>query len=70
MYQEAFEDAIGHTATPWAPWYVIPADNKWIMRAIVSMIVTEAITSLKLSTPEVSSEKKQLLEEARRELET
>ena len=70
MYQEAFEDAIGHTATTWAPWYVIPADNKWIMRAIVSMIVTEAITSLKLSTPEVSSEKKRLLEEARRELET
>jgi PPK2 family polyphosphate:nucleotide phosphotransferase len=70
MYQEAFEDAIDNTATRWAPWYVIPADNKWIMRAIVSMIVTEAITSLKLSTPEVSSEKKQLLEEARRELET
>ena len=69
MYQEAFEDAIDNTATRWAPWYVIPADNKWIMRAIVSMIVTEAITSLKLSTPEVSSEKKQLLEEARRELE-
>lgn len=69
-YQEAFEDAIDHTATPWAPWYVIPADNKWIMRAIVSMIVTEAIMSLKLSTPEVSSEKKKLLEEARRELET
>jgi polyphosphate kinase 2 (PPK2 family) len=69
QYQAAFEDAIRATATPWAPWYVIPADNKWIMRAIVSMIVTETITSLKLTTPEVSSQKKKLLEEARRELE-
>lgn len=69
-YQEAFEDAINATATPGAPWYVIPADNKWIMRAIVSMIVTETITSLKLSTPEVSSKKKELLEAARIELET
>ncbi len=69
-YQEAFEDAIGHTATPWAPWFIIPADNKWIMRALVSMIVTETITSLKLTTPEVSSEKKKLLEEARRAMET
>ena len=69
-YQEAFEEAIDHTATPWAPWYIIPADNKWIMRAIVSMIVTEAITSLKLSTPEVSAEKKKLLEEARKELQS
>ncbi len=67
-YQEAFEDAIKATATPWAPWYVIPADNKWIMRAIVSMIVTETITSLKLSTPEISGQKKKLLEEARKEL--
>jgi PPK2 family polyphosphate:nucleotide phosphotransferase len=67
-YQGAFEEAIDHTATPWAPWYIIPADNKWIMRAIVSMIVTETITSLKLSTPEVSAEKKKLLEEARKEL--
>ena len=69
-YQEAFEEAIDHTATPWAPWYIIPADNKWIVRAIVSMIVTEAITSLKLSTPEVSAEKKKLLEEARKELQS
>jgi PPK2 family polyphosphate:nucleotide phosphotransferase len=69
-YQDAFEEAINHTATPWAPWFVIPADNKWIMRAIVSMIVTDTITSLKLATPEVSSEKKKLLDEARKELES
>jgi PPK2 family polyphosphate:nucleotide phosphotransferase len=69
-YQEAFEDAIDHTATPWAPWYIIPANNKWIMRAIVSMIVTETITSLELEPPVVSEQKKKLLDEARKELDS
>lgn len=69
LYQTAFEDAINATATPWAPWYVIPADHKWIMRAIVSMVVTETITSLKLEPPVVSEQKKKLLDEARKELE-
>jgi PPK2 family polyphosphate:nucleotide phosphotransferase len=68
LYQTAFEDAINATATPWAPWYVIPADHKWIMRAIVSMVVTETITSLKLEPPVVSEQKKLLLDEARKEL--
>jgi len=68
-YQNAFEDAINATATNWAPWYVIPADNKWIMRTIVSTIVTETISSLKLELPQVSDKKKQLLDYARKELE-
>ncbi len=68
-YQIAFEDAISATATPWAPWYVIPADNKWIMRAIVSMVVTETISSLKLEPPVVSEQKKKLLDDARKDLE-
>jgi len=68
-YQSAFEDAINATATNWAPWYVIPADNKWIMRTIVSTIVTETISSLKLESPVVSDQKKKLLDEARKELE-
>lgn len=68
-YEEAFEDAINATATPWAPWYVIPADHKWIMRAIVSMVVTKTITSLKLEPPVVSEQKRKLLDEARKDLE-
>ena len=68
-YQGAFEDAINATATKWAPWYVIPADNKWIMRTIVSTIVTETISSLKLEPPIVTDQKKKLLDEARKELE-
>ncbi|NOX85521.1 MAG: polyphosphate kinase 2 family protein [Chlorobi bacterium] len=68
-YQKAFEDAINATATPWAPWYVIPADNKWIMRMIVSTIITETIQSLNLEPPKVSDDMKKVIDEARRELE-
>lgn len=64
-YQKAFEDAINATATSSAPWFVIPADNKAIMRTIVSTIVTETIKSLKLEAPVITEEKKQMLDEAR-----
>jgi PPK2 family polyphosphate:nucleotide phosphotransferase len=69
QYQQAFEEAINATASSYAPWWVIPADNKWVMRPIVSTIVTETILSLKLEPPMVSDEKKKLLEDARVELE-
>ena len=68
-YQSAFEDAINATSTAHAPWYVIPADNKAIMRTLVSTIVTETILSLKLEPPKVSKEKKRMLDESRIELE-
>lgn len=69
-YQSAFEDAINATATAYAPWYVVPADNKEIMRTIVSTIVTETILSLKLEPPRVSIENEKLLNEARIKLES
>lgn len=56
-YMNAFEGCINATSTPWAPWFVIPADDKWKMRALVSMIITEKIQSLDLKYPEVSEEK-------------
>ena len=68
-YQSAFEDAINATSNNYAPWYVIPADNKWIMRSIVSTIITETIGSLKLEAPKVSASKKEMLDDARKELE-
>ena len=64
-YMDAFESAINATSTEQAPWYVIPADYKWGMRTIVSQIVTETILSLDLDYPEVTSEKKERLKEAR-----
>ncbi len=68
-YQKAFEEAINATATNYAPWYVIPADNKAVMRTIVSTIVTESILSLNLEPPVITDEKKKMLEVARIELE-
>jgi len=69
QYQQAFQDAINATSTSDAPWWVIPADNKWIMRAIVSTIVTQAILDLKLDPPAVSAKMEKRLVEARKELE-
>jgi PPK2 family polyphosphate:nucleotide phosphotransferase len=67
-YMAAYEDAIGTTSTEWAPWYVIPADYKWITRALVADIVTTAIRGLDLKYPEVTAAQQKLLEEARAKL--
>jgi hypothetical protein len=57
----AYADMIRHTATQVAPWYVIPADNKWFTRLVVSAVVIETLSGLDLKYPEVSpSELKQL----------
>ena len=67
-YMEAYEDALSATSTEWAPWYVIPADNKWGMRAIVADIITSTIGSLDLRYPEVTEEERKALAEARQKL--
>jgi PPK2 family polyphosphate:nucleotide phosphotransferase len=56
QYIEAFEDALSHTSTPEAPWYVIPADDKWYARATVADIIAAHLESLDLEFPEVSKE--------------
>lgn len=68
-YMQAFEEAIKATSTEWAPWYVIPADNKWKMRGLVSSIITEKILSLNLEFPKVSDEERKRLQEIKKELE-
>jgi len=68
-YMAAYEEAISATSTEWAPWYVIPADHKWIARTAVATIVTAAIKSLDLSFPGVDEEKKALIMRALQELE-
>jgi PPK2 family polyphosphate:nucleotide phosphotransferase len=67
-YMEAYEDLIRHTATPEAPWYVVPADNKWFTRVVVAAAVIEALASLKLTYPSVGPEKLKELAAARRAL--
>jgi PPK2 family polyphosphate:nucleotide phosphotransferase len=69
QYVDAYEDALSATSTEWAPWYVIPADHKWVTRAVVAEILTGTIHSLDLSYPEVTEEQKKALAEARRRLE-
>jgi PPK2 family polyphosphate:nucleotide phosphotransferase len=68
-YMEAFEEALSATSTEWAPWYIIPADHKWVARAAVAGILTSTIGSLHLTYPEVTPEQRQALEEARTQLE-
>jgi polyphosphate kinase 2 (PPK2 family) len=55
-YQKAFEEALAATSTRRAPWYVIPADRKYVARALVADIVVEAIRGLGLEYPKVSGE--------------
>jgi PPK2 family polyphosphate:nucleotide phosphotransferase len=68
-YMAAYEDALSATSTEWAPWYVIPADYKWVTRTVVADIVTTAIRGLDLKYPEVTTEQRKLLTEARKKLE-
>ncbi len=56
-YMEAYEDMIRHTATKDAPWYVVPADNKWFMRLVVASAIIETLQSLDLHFPKVGREK-------------
>ena len=65
-YMAAYEDMIRHTSTPWAPWYVIPADHKWFTRIVVAAAIVDALEGLELSYPKVDSQKRKQLEKARR----
>jgi PPK2 family polyphosphate:nucleotide phosphotransferase len=68
QYMHAYEDAIRRTATPAAPWYVVPADNKWFTRIVVAAAVIETLASLDLHYPRIPASKRHELERARREL--
>ena len=67
-YQHAFEQMLRKTSTKWAPWWIVPADNKWVTRVLVGAIVTDAIRALGDRPPRLSSEQSRRLAKARREL--
>jgi PPK2 family polyphosphate:nucleotide phosphotransferase len=67
-YMEAYEDTIRNTATKRAPWYVVPADNKWFTRVVVAAAVIDALSSLDLAYPTVSEAKLKDLAAAKRAL--
>jgi PPK2 family polyphosphate:nucleotide phosphotransferase len=65
-YQDAYEDMIRNTATEEAPWYVVPADNKWFTRLVVSCVLVDTLESLNLSYPKVDPAKQKELEAAKK----
>ena len=68
-YQDAYEDMIRNTATKHAPWYVVPADNKWFTRLVISTVIVDALESLDLAYPRVDEGKLKELKAARKLLE-
>lgn len=67
-YQQAYEDAIKNTSTKNAPWYVIPADDKWFMRYLVENIICHELKKLDLKYPVISTDEKLALSKAKEEL--
>jgi PPK2 family polyphosphate:nucleotide phosphotransferase len=69
-YQYAYQEAIAATATPEAPWFIVPADNKWFTRIIVVEAMIEALEALDLRIPAPTEAEEAALEAARRKLES
>jgi PPK2 family polyphosphate:nucleotide phosphotransferase len=67
-YMRAYEDVFTHTSTKRAPWYIIPADNKWFMRLAVAAITYQTLKDLDLRYPTLTKDKKKELLEARKVL--
>ena len=64
-YMYAYEDMIRHTATKHAPWYVVPADNKWFTRLVVAAAVTDCLVGIDPQYPKLDAGAKKRLEDAR-----
>jgi PPK2 family polyphosphate:nucleotide phosphotransferase len=67
-YQDAYEGMIRNTATDYAPWYAVPADNKWFTRLVVSAVIVDTLESLDLAYPKVDKSKRRELEAAKKVL--
>lgn len=67
-YQEVYGDVLGETSTDFAPWFVIPADDKWFARLAIASVIFRQFEKLDLSYPKVSAEQKAELEKARVQL--
>jgi len=68
-YMQAYEDTIRNTATKHAPWYVVPADNKWFTRLVVAAVVVDALESIQPTFPKVDAAKRREFAAARAALE-
>jgi PPK2 family polyphosphate:nucleotide phosphotransferase len=68
QYQKAYEEAISATSTKYAPWFVIPADDKWYARLAIAAIIYRQFEKLDLSYPKVSASQKAELQKAKEKL--
>jgi PPK2 family polyphosphate:nucleotide phosphotransferase len=68
-YQKAFSEMLSATSTPWAPWYVIPADRKWFARICVSAVLAHTLIGLDPRYPDVGEDVRAQLRTVREELE-
>ena len=68
-YMTAYEEMVQHTATPHAPWYVVPADKKWYTRLVVAAAINSALEDLNLKYPVLPAAQRKELEAARKALE-
>ena len=68
-YMSAYEKTISATSTQWAPWHIIPAYHKWVSRALVARIMTNAIESLDLHYPATSDAQRASIAEGKKQLE-
>jgi PPK2 family polyphosphate:nucleotide phosphotransferase len=64
-YMDAYEEMFNHTSTPWAPWYIIPADHKWFTRIAVVSVINATLEKLDLAYPDVGPEEKAALLKAK-----
>lgn len=64
-YMSAYEDAFTHTSTDWAPWHIIPADNKWFTRLAVASFIYHKLKSLNLAYPVIEENHMERLQEAK-----
>ena len=67
-YMAAYEEMIANTSTPHAPWFVIPADNKWFTRLAVAAAIVDTLDGLNLSYPKVDAQKRRELQAAQKML--
>ncbi len=68
-YQQAYSQLLSATSTPWAPWYVIPADRKWFARICAAAVIAQTLIEIDPHYPQVSQEERGQLLEVRAELE-
>lgn len=69
QYMEVYEEAINETSKDYAPWYVLPADDKWFARVAAIQIIIDTLEKMNLKYPQLSEKDRLGLEEAKKQLE-